>query len=487
MVSDEKKALLALIAAGESKTVEFKSTLRFDLKNGSVASFIEHAVVKTLAAFLNTEGGTLLIGVDDGKNVLGLQSDFATFKGVDKIDEFNKHFDNLFSKIGNRFHRYARNSFPVIDGKTICQVTIKCRAESPVYLKDEKGVERFYIRRNASTVDLPLSEATAYVREHWQEKARPKRKNVKKKVDMFASRSVFKSEMQRLLSDTNSSYYTELRKHWNSYSLIEDSPLLKSLCVDQLAKAIDFGLLPILSDWACSHLYNDRDAKYVYNQPHVYLHNTEDEGYNLPVYYHIRFIGILYATAIRNKVDIDVLSRRFKSMISIYSSMITAMAHAMDYQAHEREPENPTNYHWLIGEILSTVSNWIDQFNEKFNFSTRRSYLGYIPHNIRDCFCELYKGLDEGRFSLIFVVRKFYYTVLTHYFSPLSNELILKEIEDQILSNIPPLLIEPILKFSLDEAFAIGLDEFYGDRGHFNNKGERRIVQRLKAHLAMAK
>ena len=55
----------ALIKQGESKTLEFKSTLRWNLKEDRKDKRVTFAALKTIAAFLNTEGGDLLIGVAD--------------------------------------------------------------------------------------------------------------------------------------------------------------------------------------------------------------------------------------------------------------------------------------------------------------------------------------------------------------------------------------------------------------------------------------
>ena len=57
-----------LIQRGESKTLEFKSTLRWNLvEDRKDDKRVTHAALKTIAAFLNTEGGDLLLGVaDDG-------------------------------------------------------------------------------------------------------------------------------------------------------------------------------------------------------------------------------------------------------------------------------------------------------------------------------------------------------------------------------------------------------------------------------------
>ena len=162
-------AITDLIQKGESPVVEFKSTLRVDIKTSKPEKFIEHSVIKTLAAFLNSAGGTLLIGVADNKSISGLELDFNSFSKADKLDEFQKHFDNLISKtLGNRFQRYLKVEFPEIEGKIICSVTIKEKSEEPVYITNDTGQETFYIRRQASTIDLKPSEAVKYIKEHWK-------------------------------------------------------------------------------------------------------------------------------------------------------------------------------------------------------------------------------------------------------------------------------------------------------------------------------
>ena len=63
-----------MIAEGESDELEFKSTLRWDLKEGTVSKKLEEVVLKTVAAFANSQGGTLLIGVDDERQIVGLET-----------------------------------------------------------------------------------------------------------------------------------------------------------------------------------------------------------------------------------------------------------------------------------------------------------------------------------------------------------------------------------------------------------------------------
>ena len=52
-----------LIAEGESDELEFKSTLRWDIHEGVINKKLEEVAIKTVAAFANSQGGTLLIGI----------------------------------------------------------------------------------------------------------------------------------------------------------------------------------------------------------------------------------------------------------------------------------------------------------------------------------------------------------------------------------------------------------------------------------------
>jgi len=163
--------VLQLIANGESKTVEFKSTLRYCLRQNSPQKYVEHSAMKNLAAFLNTEGGTLFIGVDDDGSISGLENtDFASFRETNKKDAFNLHFDNLVQNyFGNAMTSKLKVEFLEIDGKTIVSIHIKDKASNPVIIKnpEKSNKEEFYIRRNASAVALTMYEMLNFTKENW--------------------------------------------------------------------------------------------------------------------------------------------------------------------------------------------------------------------------------------------------------------------------------------------------------------------------------
>lgn len=147
----------SLISAGESFSVEFKSSLRWNIRAEKKDPAIEHASLKTLAAFLNSSGGTLLIGVRDDGSIEGIETDM--FPDTDK---FSLHFWNLAqTAFGQDACPFIKTGFEKIDGKTVCiaQATPSSR---PVFLKN-KNEEEFYIRIGPSSAKLGIREALAYI------------------------------------------------------------------------------------------------------------------------------------------------------------------------------------------------------------------------------------------------------------------------------------------------------------------------------------
>jgi ATP-dependent Lon protease len=159
--SVQEPSIAEIIRAGESNAVEFKSSLRVNLHTKVQDSKIEHAVLKTLAAFLNTRGGTLVIGVDDKGNPLGLEND--AFKDEDKMDQ---HLANLIRDRLGPHHAFCLHPrFTDYEGRRI--LVISCDpANSPAYVKDRK-TEYFYIRTGGTTTELPASKIHDYVKQRF--------------------------------------------------------------------------------------------------------------------------------------------------------------------------------------------------------------------------------------------------------------------------------------------------------------------------------
>lgn len=151
--------LLKLISDGEGSKLEFKSTLRTNLKNGKTDKAIELAWLKTVVAFLNSEGGTLLIGVNDDSGIEGIEVD-----GFESDDKCRLHVKNLLNHhIGAEFSRYINCDLRTLDEKTI--VVIACeKVTDPVFLAVGKN-EDFFIRSGPSSIRLSMSKMVRYLQQ----------------------------------------------------------------------------------------------------------------------------------------------------------------------------------------------------------------------------------------------------------------------------------------------------------------------------------
>lgn len=154
-----------LIINGENESLEIKSTLRFDLKEGIVNKKLEYVVTKTISAFLNTEGGTLIIGVDDDGNTLGLEKDVQTLT-KQNIDGFELHLRQVIKKyLGDYFEKYIKVTFPKVDNKEICLIQI-LKSGKPVFVTSE-GNESFFVRNGNSSIPKNRQEQSEYEKIHW--------------------------------------------------------------------------------------------------------------------------------------------------------------------------------------------------------------------------------------------------------------------------------------------------------------------------------
>ena len=153
-----------IIKCGESNTCEFKETMRVCLKQKAPPEAIELGVLKTIAAFSNSNGGDLFIGVNDSEEIVGLEKDYLSFKPIDQNkDGFQKHLDNIISKtFTNSIFSSLLITIETINNLDFCRVNVK-KARNTIFAKINKE-EKFYIRRSGSTVELSKSEMIKYLK-----------------------------------------------------------------------------------------------------------------------------------------------------------------------------------------------------------------------------------------------------------------------------------------------------------------------------------
>lgn len=152
-----------IIERGEDNQTEFKSTLRWDLRQAIKNAVIEHASLKTICAFLNSEGGDLLIGVRDDGSIEGIETD-----QFDNDDRFLLHLWTLIKTcMGQEVVEWVKTSLQKFGDKTVCRVNCK-KAQKPIFLNQKGFDEAFFIRVGPSSSNLEISSALKYIEQHFK-------------------------------------------------------------------------------------------------------------------------------------------------------------------------------------------------------------------------------------------------------------------------------------------------------------------------------
>ena len=151
---------LSILRAGETKTSEFKETFEYNekIENKRDPRLVD-ACIKTVAAFLNSDGGELLVGVSDDQQVIGLERDITL--NHSSTDRFLLKFrDYVSQRIGPQFYPLIDQRLITIQGKQILRVT--CLPSDEMVFVDEKEV---FVRTNPATDKLEGKALFEYQRE----------------------------------------------------------------------------------------------------------------------------------------------------------------------------------------------------------------------------------------------------------------------------------------------------------------------------------
>ena len=163
--AEQDTDILQLVKNGESDSMEFKSSLCWDYNQNKQNKGIEISVIKTLAGFLKTNGGILLIGVKDDGTLLGLANDYATLKA--------KSFDGFFQLLSLLIADYLGPEVimnieinKVKHGQSeFCVLRVQ-RSGKPVFVKT--GANKiFFVRVGNTTKELDSQDTYNFINAHW--------------------------------------------------------------------------------------------------------------------------------------------------------------------------------------------------------------------------------------------------------------------------------------------------------------------------------
>lgn len=218
------KELFKLIEQGESQVLDFKYCISDSRK-----------IAKTLAAFANTDGGRLLIGVRDNGSIAGVQSE-EEFYMIDAAA-------SLFCKPAIKYNVNQHHS----EGKTVLEVKIEKSDIRPVYSKDESGKWIAYSRKDDQ--NLAVNRVILKV---WRKE--------KRKKGLFIKVRKSETLLFDYLKENNSITLSKFRK-------LSKLPLYKAENI--ISDLITCGILEYeLTDKGCRYYASEKLDQY---QPDSYL------------------------------------------------------------------------------------------------------------------------------------------------------------------------------------------------------------------------
>jgi Putative DNA-binding domain len=156
-----------LIKRGESQFVEFKSSGHWDMKLNNKNETLTFEVVSTVAAFLNSNGGTLLIGIADDGKPIGLEKDYKLCGQRQDRDGYEQWLRGRLSKhLRKAMMEFVGVDFEIVEGVEICRVTVK-HAPKECYLRVGDNKE-FWVRIGNAKNRLDVEESVEYIKNHWK-------------------------------------------------------------------------------------------------------------------------------------------------------------------------------------------------------------------------------------------------------------------------------------------------------------------------------
>ena len=159
-----QRPITDLIDLGESYVLEFKSTLQWDAVRNERNKALRQSSLKTVNAFMNSQGGTLVIGVEDDGRIYGLDRDIVlTNRSRDRFEQLLVAL--IADSMGAATAPYFRVRFEDVDERSVCVVDVE-RTPEPVFMNTAKG-SAFYIRVGNTTRGLDHEETLKYVEANW--------------------------------------------------------------------------------------------------------------------------------------------------------------------------------------------------------------------------------------------------------------------------------------------------------------------------------
>ena len=164
-----EEMLLEWIRNGESSQLEFKPALLYHFAKKGYSKTVRFHVAKTIASFMNSKGGILLIGVTDDKSLQGLSYDFSlASNGKNPRDYFRLEVDKIIREYFKALANNIQGDFYVVNGIEIFVLNVFPSKDNPVFIEGINGKE-FFVRLMASSEPFTdVEQIVMYCLDRWK-------------------------------------------------------------------------------------------------------------------------------------------------------------------------------------------------------------------------------------------------------------------------------------------------------------------------------
>jgi hypothetical protein len=152
----------ALLEGGENEQVEFKEGARVNRHTGNVEDTVKRAFLRAVAGMWNGSGGTIVLGVRDDAQAVGIRHDLESLKDKSPRDGHEQYLRNSISQLGKLVLPSLKVSYHDYDGVQVCAVRVAAGTE-PVWL-NEDGTARFFVRAGNTTQLLQGADQATYLK-----------------------------------------------------------------------------------------------------------------------------------------------------------------------------------------------------------------------------------------------------------------------------------------------------------------------------------
>lgn len=173
-IPDQERSVRDLLEGDEGDHVEFKASAIRDVYTDEENPVLIEEIASTVAAFLNTDGGTILIGVNDDNSIRGLEWDYQN------LPKNQRSWDGYQQRLVNGLGRHLEGSklgkvtleLEEVEGKKVCRLEVSRlpRSVEPAWMElREKGDGKvLYYRKGPTDEPLRADEALEYIRARFQ-------------------------------------------------------------------------------------------------------------------------------------------------------------------------------------------------------------------------------------------------------------------------------------------------------------------------------